>query len=224
MDFTYLPISLANDEISTRLAGADLFDELHSLIKPQSMVMTPFDPSVVVGFDIASKARLPFTSIVLEPIYHPRTRENLGTATEGNIAVFDQVALQSANLTPTEIVDALSSAREQVTKTRRFLLGEQISLPNIVNRSIIYIDTNPTSTCSLKAANTFFRNHGVEDVILTTPIITDVTIKEVHKFFEAIVYLRKVEDADVVTHFSESLSNDRFEWLDRLHTDTVRNN
>src|SRR5690606_25596200 len=146
--------------------------------------------SVIVGFDITQKAHLPFTALVFEPITHPRTKQVLGTAAEGNIAVFDQDILRTSQLTPLEIVEALTNARERVKKTRRFLLGERVSLPNLVNRSVIYIDTNPARACSLKAAHTFFRNHGVDSVILTSPIITESTLDEVHKLFDAIVYLR----------------------------------
>lgn len=123
----------------------------------------------VVGFEIAKKLSIPHHPLIVKKITAPFNQELAIGAICQDEFFLDQQLIKNLGLTKKEIEKQIDQAlrieKEYQNKYARFLERR-----NFNEKNVILVDDGVATGSSVKVAEKYFRNQGVEKVYLASPV------------------------------------------------------
>jgi len=159
--------------------------------------------AVVMGKIIAEFLSLPLDIVVIKKIGAPFNNElAIGAVAGKNVVFWNKQLISKLKLDEKEMEKLKEEKQKEREKLEKTLRRDRKEM-NSKGKTVILVDDGVATGATVMAANKYFKKQGAKKVFLATPVISIETFKELNKFFDAIIVLRKVSDFYAVGQFYE---------------------
>lgn len=186
-------------------AALKLVKKLKGKIKEKEpvVVVSLTRGGVVIGKFASALLNLPLDILVLKKIGDPLNRElAIGIIGPKNVAIWNEDILRFLNLSRKQ--DIVKKIAHQMKKEQRQQekLFRKVKKPiSLKNKRVILVDDGIATGATVLCAQKYLKKEKVKEIILAAPVISADTLRNIKKYFDTVVCLKKPIRFSAVSQF-----------------------
>lgn len=154
---------------------------------------------VVVGKVISQILQIPMEVLIVKKIGAPQNPElAIGATGADGIVFWDEDLIRSLKISRKEKRELLKNTIEEAHK-RQEALG--LKIPYVAGKTVIVVDDGVATGATAIASSLILKKLGSNKIILTTPVISKRTKKEIKQYFDKIIAVETPDDFSAVGEF-----------------------
>ncbi len=173
-------------------AALKLSIKLLKIVKNKNVVVVSLAKGgVILGRIIANYLNSPLDIVAVKKIGAPDNSElAIGVVGPKNTVVWNNDILNSLNLNKKER-DELKKIKENERRAQDAIFNKRRLLPKLFKKTIILVDDGVATGATVLCARKYLRKEKVNQVILAVPVIAADTLKDIKKYFDIVIFLKK---------------------------------
>src|SRR3989344_890635 len=179
-------------------AGGQLALELEKIIKGKDYVVVALlRGGIVLGKKISDYFKIPVLPLSVKKIGAPMNPElAIGAVTFDKAHYLDEKLIEYLDVDSQYIKSSLENKRKEAED-----LQKNFKLTSLKDKRVVIIDDGVATGTTVICASKYVKNQLAKEIILAIPVIAKESLKNIKKYFDRVISLKKVDNLSSVSQF-----------------------
>lgn len=182
-------------------AGILLARKLKNFVQDNNvLVLALARGGVAVGKAVSEVLKVSFDALIVKKIGSPQNPElAIGGVGPKNTVFWNEYFLKTLKISEEEKDELLVLKMAERNAQENLIRGDKPL--EISGKTVILVDDGVATGASVMTAQKFIKKEGAGKIILATPVVADDTLKYIKRYFDMVIYLKKVKEFYAVGEF-----------------------
>jgi putative phosphoribosyl transferase len=189
-------------------AGRLMAAELDGYAGKQEVVVVALsNGGVPVGFEIATRLRVPLEIMIVRKLGVPWQPElAMGAVASGGIQILDEELIRSLNLSESCVCHVVAKEEEEIEK-REQLYRNGDRAQDLAGKAVVLVDDGAATGSTMLAAVEAVRAQKPKDIVVAVPVVSGYALMVFEARVSKCVYLAVPEPFDAVGRWYRSFAS-----------------